>query len=151
MPGRELLCMPVLGHSGYPGWVVTMSMLGKPLLRAGRCLALFLFPPAHGQLARNSGCSFFCGVSLLRASRCEPTADGAGGSMWLHLWLRLPEWGIGYCALAQPRASVSCSLRRMYQRTEVNENLPEQNLRKVKRQACNDASSPGWVYVLCLK
>ena len=117
---------------------------------------MFLFPAAHGQLGRSSGCSFFWGVPVLRASHCEPTADGVG---WEHVAASLTEasletvsqQGVDYSASAQPRVSVSCSLRRMYQRTEVNENLPEQNLRKVKRQACNDALSPGWVYVLCLK
>lgn len=34
------------------------------------------------------------------------------------------EKGVGYSV----RALVSCTWRRMYQRTEVNENLPAQNL-----------------------
>lgn len=110
-----------------------------------------------GCLGQTVAAASFEGVPLLRAFCCELMADGVGGSMWLHLWLRLPwrlsasEQGVSYSALAQLRALVSSSLRTMYQRTEVNENLPEQNLRKIKRQVCNDASSQGCVYVLCLK
>lgn len=68
----------------------------------------------HRQLGRDSSWSFFWGVPLLKASHREPMAGGAGGSMWLHLPLRLPwslpasEQGVGYSAPAQPRVSVSC-------------------------------------------
>lgn len=48
MPGRALLCMPVLGQSCYHSWVLTMSMLGKPLLGSGMCPALF--PSLSSQL-----------------------------------------------------------------------------------------------------
>lgn len=44
---------------------------------------------------------------------------------------------------------ITCSPRMTYQKMEVNENLPQQNLGKVERQACNEAVS--LVYVLCLK
>lgn len=155
MPGQALLCCL--------SWSVLLSRLSSHCSCAGEiweqegpqpCSS---YPQHVGCLGQTVAAASFGGVPLLRAFCCELMADGVGGSMWLHLWLRLPwslsasEQGIGFSALAQLRALVSCSLRTMYQRTEVNENLPAQNLRKVKRQGCNDASRPGCVYVLCLK
>lgn len=154
MPGRALLCTPVLGQSCYTSWVLTMSMLEKPLLGAGRCPALFLLPT----WAAWEGEQLKLLLGGSPAESLPPWAHGRWGR-WEHVAASPSEASLEIacvwagCRLLCPGTaeSVGKLLRRMYRRTEVNKNLPEQNLRKVKRQACNDASSLGWMYVLCLK